>query len=279
MFAWPGNNTLGVWPTPGHPALKGFPHDGHSDWHWHELTADSTAFRFDRLPEGLTPIVQAIPDFHQAKPLLQLFEATVGEGRLLVSGYDLSTDLGKRPVARQLRACLLSYLQSDAFAPTWSLPPEEARELFAGWEKHPRQDEWKIADCDSQETSGEDGRARNAIDGDPGTLWHTEWVSANPQHPHHLTIDLGGAETVTGLRYLPRQDGANGRVARYQVFTSEDGLRWEQAAEGSFENRARPATVRFDAAVRARYVKFVALSEVTGNPWSSAAELSPTFAN
>ncbi len=278
MFAWTGNNSLGVLPAAGHPALDGFPHDGHADWHWHELTRDATAFSFDRMPAGMTPIIQAIPDFHHARPLLHLFEVRVGPGRLIVCGYDIASRLDERPVAERLRFCLLRYMESDAFTPVCEFSVKEARRLFEGWEKNPRQATWRIAVCDSEERSGENGRARNAIDGDPQTIWHTEWVSRKPPHPHTITIDVGKIETMSGLRYLPRQDQANGRVGRYRLLISADGKSWAGAAEGVFPNDRRPRTIRFEAPARARYVRLIALSEVNGNPWTSAAEICPVLA-
>ena len=275
MFAWEGNNQLGVYPAPGHPALRGFPHDGHGDWHWWELTRSATALRLDVLPEGCRPIVQAVPDFHDPRPLLHLFEARVGKGRLLACGYDLASDLEHRPVARRLRAGLLRYMAGGAFAPTWNLPPERAREFFTGWTPDPRSKHWRVIAVDSEETSGVDNRGRNALDGNPRSIWHTEWVHRNPPPPHFIEIDLGREERVAGLRYLPRRDGVNGRVARYRIEVSRDGKRWTVAAEGAFPRKARAPVVRFDRARPARYVRFTALSEVNGKPWTSAAEITP----
>jgi len=281
MFNWPGNNNLGVYPTPGHPALEDFPHDGHSDWHWHALTDNATALRFDALPAGVTPIIQAIPDFHDPRPLLHLFETCVGPARLVVCGYDLSSNLEERHVARWLRHCLLRYMASEAFAPSGSISPEQARLWLSGWERDPRQASWRISSCDSEETGPEDGRSRNVLDGDPRTIWHTEWAKRQPPHPHEITIDLGGVEKVSGLYYLPRQDGPNGRIARYRVLVEVVGTaegaagEWNVAAEGRFPNDHRLKTVRFQKTTASRYVRLVALSEINGNPWTSAAELCP----
>ncbi|HET8601590.1 MAG TPA: beta-N-acetylglucosaminidase domain-containing protein [Segeticoccus sp.] len=131
-----------------------------------------------------------------------------------------------------------------------------------------------VTDVDSQETAAEDGAATNAIDGDTSTYWHTAWSTGNPPPPHHITLDLGRSMDVCALRYLPRQDNVNGRVARYAVYLSDDGQTWGQpVATGSFANDTSEKWVPF-AGSHARYVKFVALQEVNGNPWTSAAELS-----
>ena len=69
-----------------------------------------------------------------------------------------------------------------------------------------------------------DRTAARAVDGDTATIWHTEWSSQpgddnDPAHPHEFIIDLGASATLSGLRYLPRQDGSpNGGVADYAVF-------------------------------------------------------------
>jgi len=69
---------------------------------------------------------------------------------------------------------------------------------------------WTVT-TDSAELTGENGAASNAIDGNPATIWHTQWQSANPLPPHWLQIDLGASYTVGGMKYLPRQDAsANG---------------------------------------------------------------------
>ncbi|MBK7642555.1 MAG: beta-galactosidase [Planctomycetes bacterium] len=74
------------------------------------------------------------------------------------------------------------------------------------------------ADC--EETEGENGNASNAIDGDKATFWHTQWQGASPAYPHVLVIDLGAERTLTGFKYLPRQDAPHGRVKDFQLFTS-----------------------------------------------------------
>jgi len=118
---------LGILCDPTHPALAGFPNDGHSDWQWLELTEGATTFRLEGAPAGFRPIVQPVTDFHHNRLLGQLFEARVGKGRLLVSGYDLETKLHERVAARQLRRSLIGYLRSEDFQPEYELPEELLR--------------------------------------------------------------------------------------------------------------------------------------------------------
>ena len=121
----------------------------------------------------------------------------------------------------------------------------------------------------------EDGVGENAIDGSRDTLWHTEWSQSDPVHPHEIVIDLGDVYVVGGFQYLPRQDGSmNGTVADYSLYVSEDERTWgETVATGTFAGDGTEKEVMFAGKI-GRYVRFVALSEVNGNPWTSAAEIN-----
>ncbi len=95
--------------------------------------------------------------------------------------------------------------------------------LGADGREIPRED-WKVAYADSEEVDADDGRADNVFDLQPTTFWHTQWEGAQPAHPHRLVLDLGKVQTVTGLRYLPRQDSANGRIKDYRVYVQTDAF-------------------------------------------------------
>ena len=137
------------------------------------------------------------------------------------------------------------------------------------------QQQMRVVSVDSQELVGENGAATNAIDGNTATFWHTEWSQRTAPLPHTLVLDLGGQYQVDGFRYLPRQDGdSNGTIAGYQFYVSADGTTWGTAvAAGTLAANTSEKTVRFTAKT-GRYVRLVALSEINGKPWTSAAELN-----
>ncbi len=83
-------------------------------------------------------------------------------------------------------------------------------------------DGWTIAGVSSEETGGENGAAENAIDGQTANHWHTQWQSATPKHPHRLAIDLGKEQTVTGFRYVPRQNDTRGWIKEYRFYVGND---------------------------------------------------------
>jgi len=75
-----------------------------------------------------------------------------------------------------------------------------------------------VLGVDSQETQGENGGAWNTIDG-LGTMWITQWFTANPPPPHEIIIDLGSVRSLSRLDYVPRQDSPpNGTIGTYEVY-------------------------------------------------------------
>ena len=140
------------------------------------------------------------------------------------------------------------------------------------------QNNLSIIYVDSQETTAEDGKAVNILDGNPNTYWHTEWSVNEPGHPHEVQIDLGNIYSVGGFRYLPRQNigygGENGDIKDFEFYVSNDVTNWgSPVATGTFLRSKAEQQVTFSKK-QGRYIKLVALSEINGNPWTSAAELN-----
>jgi hypothetical protein len=270
---WWGNqfSSLGILCDPKHPALAAFPNDGSSDWPWRDLCAGATTFELAGAPAGFRPIVQPVPDFHYNALLGHVFEAKVGNGSLLVCGYDLTSNLDRRPAARQFRRSLFRYVGSDAFHPTKEAPLPWIERLcgITGLRRLGA----KVVHVDSEDRANGNGAA-NVLDGDPATFWHTRWQPQHDPMPHELVIDLGRAVTLVGITYLPRQDQANGRLADVEIFGSEDSNRWGgPVASARWRNASELETVRFPTPITARYLRLVAKSEVNGNPFAAMAEL------
>jgi hypothetical protein len=270
---WWGNrfSSLGILCDPQHPALAGFPNDGHSDWQWRDLCSGATTILLEDTPAGLRPIVQLVPDFHFNVLLAHLFEAKVGKGSLVVCGYDLINRLETRPAARQFRQSLLRYMQSPAFAPAQVLPVAWVERALApaGLARRGA----RIVDVDSEDAAN-GNVAANAIDGDPGTIWHTRWQPASDPMPHTLVIDLGKELSLKGVTYLPRPDQANGRIAEVEVYCSLTADAWgAPEASAKWPNSQDLQSVVFATPSKARYLRLVVRSEVNGNAFAAVAEL------
>ena len=116
--------------------------------------------------------------------------------------------------------------------------------------------------------------AYRAMDGNPGTMWHTDWQLENPAPPHELRIDLGARYSIAGFAYLPRPGGTNGTIARYEFHVGDSERECgPPLAAGTFEHRDGENVVMFPAKVTGRYVWLRALSEVDGRRWASVAGL------
>ena len=131
---------------------------------------------------------------------------------------------------------------------------------------------WKLVSADSQHGGNE---AKLAFDNNNSTFWHTEYQGSEPTCPHTLVVDMGSTYRVTAFTYLARQDGTqNGMVKEYEVYLSTDGKTWGQAmATGEFKNTTSLQVAKLKTAKDARYLKFVAKSEINGKAWTSAAEI------
>ena len=120
---------------------------------------------------------------------------------------------------------------------------------------------------------GADSAPGNLLDGDVSTIWHTVWGDGDPP-PHEIQLDLGAEYEVGAVKYLPRQVGANGRIADYEIYISLDDNDWgEPVATGTWPNTTAEQVAIF-AASCGRYLRLRALSEVNGGPWTSIAELN-----
>jgi hypothetical protein len=122
--AWTGGqkpHTLGILCNPQHPALELFPTEYHSNWQWWDAMSHADAIQLDSFPVELKPVVQIIDDWVSNRKLALIFEAKVGKGSIVVSGADLENNMENRLEAKQLKASLLKYMESEKFNPKVSL--------------------------------------------------------------------------------------------------------------------------------------------------------------
>jgi hypothetical protein len=261
-------HTLGILCNPKHPALAEFPTEFHSNWQWWDLVTKSRFMILDKFDPKLRPIVQVIDDWNTNRKLGLIFEAKVGRGKFLVCSIDLRSDLDKRPVARQMLHSLLKYMQSDRFVPRHSADVELIRSLLR---KPTVLSRAKVVSVDS-EALGHEGIY--AIDGNPTTIWHTEWEGNPPGYPHQITIQLHEQTEIKGLTYLPRQDMSNGWIAEYKVYVSTDGTNWGEPITGGKCQKGRDKNkILFDKTCSARFIRFVAVSGFDDQIFASIAEL------
>ena len=111
----------------GHPALKGFPHDGFCGWQFRRLMEGGRAVQLEAgVP--FDPVVDVASSVKFPIRQAALFEYRVGEGRLLVCSFAFHAE---DPAAAWLRARLEEYAASDAFNPAQSLTVAQLKAIIA----------------------------------------------------------------------------------------------------------------------------------------------------
>ena len=130
----------------------------------------------------------------------------------------------------------------------------------------------KVIFASSEEVGA--GNATHLVDGNPNTIWHSAYSVTVAKHPHWVDFDLSKEVSFKGISYLPRTDEAgNGDVKDFSISVSDDAKTWKEVHKGSFSyNRGTVQQVLFKAPVKARSVRFTALSEQYGQDFASGAE-------
>lgn len=248
-------------------AVLGFPTDSHFDWQWAEIIQDVRAVNLDSLPAELEPVVWAIDDWNRNYKLGVIFVLAVGDGRLLVSAFDVSNPTSGNPVTRQLRYALLKYARSDCFQPQVSVPPEQIRSLF--FDTRIMKKLGAVAEVNG-------GSANAAIDGDPNTFILVGDRSAPMREQVDIVITFNAPVAMSGLVLMPRQNHREheGDIRSYVLQVSDDGNEWREVARGELLSTFAPQQIELSSTVTARYLKFIALSGFADDKTTALAELA-----
>lgn len=118
-----------------------------------------------------------------------------------------------------------------------------------------------------------DAAPEDALDGDPATLWHSQYNPVRLPLPQSITLDLGGVYDVSQLAYQPRTDGGlNGTITAYNIYASSDGQSFTRVTTGAWPD---DSTLKFTAfgAAGARYIRLEATESHEGKNLASAAEI------
>jgi len=116
---------LGTIFNPQHPAMRGMPSEGWCDLQFYDLAHGAQTVVLEEVPGNLEPIVRVIDMPQRLWNKGLLFEARVGQGRLLVSGFRFAsaTKAGDRAAAYFLDE-LVRYALGPDFQPAGTIPLE-----------------------------------------------------------------------------------------------------------------------------------------------------------
>lgn len=145
---------------------------------------------------------------------------------------------------------------------------------------------WK-GTTNSQTLTGEGngGHIEHAFDGDPATIWHSNWQNATDDNKNGLLtvtnpisaeIDLGKAYDINQFSFTPRKDVDSGRVIQASLYVkANESDEWTRVADKvTFKGDGSKKSFNFDTQ-KVRYVKFEAYdSKVDGSnkKWVAVSE-------
>ena len=259
--------TLGAMIDAASPLWREFPTDSSTDWQWWELLSTSFAVNLDGMDAKLAMPFRFVDKYNRNALPAAIFEAKVGAGRLLVCTLDITQDLDTRIVARQLRRSILAYMANDAFRPQTALSETDLKSLFV-------QGSFAAARYKIEVSSAHDDYpAQLAVDGNPETFWHSDWMIGDGL-PATFAIELPEMALLRGFRYTPRADMNRGRIADYSLEVSLDGKKWlPWGTDGQFPDSAEKQTVTFAKPVRAKFFRLTAKSDHGGANQAAIAEI------
>jgi hypothetical protein len=263
---------LGLWikREPGESKsqmLAGFPTDSYFDWQWAEIIQNVRAVNLDNLPAELEPVVWGIDDWNRNYKLGLIFELAVGDGKLLVSAFDVANSASANPVARQLRYALLKYARSDCFQPQVSVLPEQVRSLFF---------DTAIMKKLGAVVEVNGAKANAIVDGDPNTFIVVGEQDAPMREQVDFVITLNAPAPMSGVVLMSRQNHREheGDIRAYVFLVSDDGREWREVARGELLSTFAPQQIDFSSPVTVRYLKLIALSGFGADKTTSLAELA-----
>ena len=218
-------------------ALDGFPTSNSFDWQWAAIINNVRAVNLDRLPADVEPLVWAIDDWNRNYKLGVIFECAIGDGRLLVTSFDVTKTTDSNPVLQALRRSLLYYVGSDCFQPNVPVLPEQMRSLFF--------DTQVMKKLGAVAQAG-GASAGSVIDGDPNTFVQMGNQRDELREPGEITITFPTPVAIAGVVLMPRQNHREheGDIREYALQVSDDGNDWREVARGELPSTFAPQQIR-----------------------------------
>lgn len=265
--------TMGILCDPKHDAFQTFPTEYHSNnqW-WYLIKRANGTINLDGQNPTLKPVVQVIDDWFFNRRLGLVVEAKCGKGKLMISSIDIAEQKKKEPVINQFRHSLLNYMNSNTFNPQMAITPDELDLIILG--NNEKQTLYEVQASDQADGN----EALNLIDGNPKTIWHTNWKGSVAQYPHSVTLKARKMIKTKGIRFLPRQSGnKNGLVKKIVISVSKDGKKWKQVTSALLLNKSGWQQLNFKS-ITARYIRIEMVApQNPSHPWASMAEIQPVI--
>ena len=130
-----------------------------------------------------------------------------------------------------------------------------------------------VEEVSSEQTANGD-YAKNVMDGNINTIWHTSYDGSDKEKT--IIIKLDESVYLSALQYVPRQAGTNGRVKSATLYVSDDKETWIEAANVTeWENNAEAKMIKLENPIKSKYIKFVVTDNWgDGRSFASAAMIN-----
>lgn len=131
---------------------------------------------------------------------------------------------------------------------------------------------------DSYQAYGPNGASldcKKALDNNLTSYWITQYYPSPSPLPHNFTLDLQKLYNVTGLSYIPRQDGLNiGNIIDWKITLSADDMDWGRRFFGTWTPNSSIKKFEFGEQIEARWIMLTAYTS-EGSPFNrtNAAEI------
>lgn len=123
-------HTTGLLIKHKHPLFENFPTSYYTDHQWWEIANRCNIMNLSAFPDGFTPLVQVIDTWFVNRKLGLIAEARVGQGRLIFSSLDFSSNMNETPAKKGLYNSLIRYANSSQFTPQATVSIADIASLF-----------------------------------------------------------------------------------------------------------------------------------------------------
>ncbi len=107
----------------------------------------------------------------------------------------------------------------------------------------------------SSEAIKNQGDAKNIIDGNYNTRWHSDWNGNDRER--YIIIEFSQAFALTGMDYIPA-GGGNGKILQGKIYGSGTGEEWTEIASVDWQNNEDLKSVEFlNNELKLKYIKIV----------------------
>ena len=106
----------------------------------------------------------------------------------------------------------------------------------------------------STEATGQKRYAKNAIDGNYNTNWHSAWNGSDTEK--YITIKVDEPIYLSALDYVPA-GGGNGKILEGQILGSIDGVAYEEIGKVTWKNNEEVKTIEFSQPTKVQYIKII----------------------